>query len=173
MRQGRRPCATRRRACRRRTCAPSWPIAATRTHWWAPADTAMYTRCSPPCAPGLAAARGPAIELAAEAVLTTDTRVKLASRSVWIGGVEATIAAFAKGGGMIAPELATLLAFVTTDLAVTPGALQSALAGAMQTSFEMVTVDGDMSTNDAVFALANGLAGNAPVEQGTAQYEGF
>jgi acetylglutamate kinase len=124
-------------------------------------------------APALAAARCPAIELAAEAVLTTDTRVKLASRSVWLGGVEATIAAFAKGGGMIAPELATLLAFVTTDLAVTSGALQSALAGAMQTSFEMVTVDGDMSTNDAVFALANGLAGNPPVEEGTADHAVF
>ncbi|HEY1696370.1 MAG TPA: bifunctional glutamate N-acetyltransferase/amino-acid acetyltransferase ArgJ [Polyangiaceae bacterium] len=118
-------------------------------------------------APSLVAARGGAIELAAQAVMTTDTRVKLASRPVTVGGVEATVAAFAKGSGMIAPELATMLAFVTTDLAVTPAALQSALARATHASFDMITVDGDMSTNDAVFALANGLAGNPVVEEGT------
>ena len=112
-------------------------------------------------APQLAAARGGAIELAAQAMMTTDTRVKLASRAFAAGGVEVTIAAFAKGSGMIAPELATMLAFITTDVAVTPRALQSALARAMKTSFDMITVDDDMSTNDAVFALANGLAGNA------------
>jgi acetylglutamate kinase len=121
-------------------------------------------------APSLAAARGSAIQAAAEAVMTTDTRVKLASRAVRLGGVEATVAAFAKGSGMMAPELATLLAFVTTDLAVTPHALQRALARAVETSFEMVAIDGDMSTNDAVFVLANGMAGNAPVEEGTAEY---
>jgi len=118
-------------------------------------------------APALAAARAGAIELAAQAVMTTDTRVKLASRTVSIGGVEASVAAFAKGSGMIAPELATMLAFITTDLAVTPKALQSALARACHASFEMITVDGDMSTNDAVFALANGLAGNATIQDGT------
>ena len=121
-------------------------------------------------APQLASARGVAIELAAQAVMTTDTRVKLSSRTVYVGGVEASIAAFAKGSGMIAPELATMLAFLTTDLAVTPWALQSALARAMRTSFEMITVDNDMSTNDAVFALANGLAGNPVIEEGTADH---
>ncbi len=118
-------------------------------------------------APLLAAARGGAIELAAQAVMTTDTRVKLASRVVTVGGVEASIAAFAKGSGMIAPELATMLAFITTDLAVTPAALQAALSAACRASFDMITVDGDMSTNDAVFALANGQAGNAVVEEGS------
>jgi acetylglutamate kinase len=118
----------------------------------------------------LAASRGGAIELAAQAVMTTDTRVKLASRTVTVGGVEATIAAFAKGSGMISPELATMLAFVTTDLAVTPPALQSALSAAMKTSFDMITVDGDMSTNDAVFALANGLAGNPRIEEATPEH---
>ncbi len=117
-------------------------------------------------ASALAAARGPAIELAAEAVMTTDTRVKLSSQTVFVGGVEATVAAFAKGSGMMAPELATVLAFVTTDLVVTPRALQSALRRAMKPSFEMINVDGDMSTNDAVFALANGLAGNPVVDEG-------
>jgi acetylglutamate kinase len=121
-------------------------------------------------APHLASSRGGAIELAAQAVMTTDTRVKLASRSVTVGGVEASIAAFAKGSGMIAPELATMLAFITTDLAVTPAALQSALRSACHVSFDMITVDGDMSTNDAVFALANGLAGNALIEEGSEGY---
>jgi acetylglutamate kinase len=121
-------------------------------------------------APDLAASRTQAIELAAQAVHTTDTRIKLASATLRIGSVDATFAAFAKGSGMIAPELATVLAFITTDLDVTPRALQSALARAMKTSFEMITVDGDMSTNDSVFALANGLAGNPCVDEGTPEY---
>jgi len=118
-------------------------------------------------APNLAASRGAAIELAAEAVMTTDTRVKLAGRSLRVDGVEATIAAFGKGAGMMAPELATMLVFITTDVAVTPAALQSALARSMKTSFDMVNIDGDMSTNDSVFAMANGLAGNARIEEDT------
>jgi acetylglutamate kinase len=122
-------------------------------------------------APQLAAARASAIELAAEAVMTTDTRPKLAGRTLQVGGKEASIAAFAKGSGMLAPELATVLAFVTTDLAVTPPALQSALTRAVRISFDMINVDGDMSTNDAVFALANGLADNAAIVEGTAEHE--
>jgi glutamate N-acetyltransferase / amino-acid N-acetyltransferase/acetylglutamate kinase len=122
-------------------------------------------------APKLAAARGPAIELAAEAVMTTDTRPKLAARTLQVGGKDASIAAFAKGSGMMAPELATVLAFVTTDLAVTPPALKSAIGRAMGTSFDMINVDGDMSPNDAVFVLANGLAGNTPIDEGTAEFE--
>jgi acetylglutamate kinase len=121
-------------------------------------------------APQLASSRGGAIEQAAQAVMTTDTRVKLASRTVTIGGAEATVAAFAKGSGMIAPELATMLAFITTDLAVTPEALQTALAAACHASFDMITVDGDMSTNDAVFALANGLARNEIIGHGSAAH---
>jgi acetylglutamate kinase len=121
-------------------------------------------------APKLAAARGQAIELAAEAVMTTDTRPKLAHHTLRIGGREASIAAFAKGSGMMAPELATVLAFITTDLAVSPPALQSALSRAMRVSFEMVNIDGDMSTNDAVFALANGAAGNVPIGEGTPEF---
>ncbi len=122
-------------------------------------------------APRLAAARGAAIESAAEAVWTTDTRVKLASRTMRVGDVEATFAALAKGAGMVAPELATVLAFITTDLRVSARTLQAALSRAVQTSFEMVTVDGDMSTNDAVFALANGLAANPPVVEDTPEYD--
>jgi acetylglutamate kinase len=122
-------------------------------------------------APSLAAARGLAIELAAQAIHTTDTRIKLASRTMRMGGADVVFAAFAKGSGMIAPELATVLAFITTDLAVTPEALQSALARAMRTSFEMISIDGEMSTNDSVFALANGLAGNPIIEEGTPDHE--
>jgi acetylglutamate kinase len=115
----------------------------------------------------LVASRAQTIELAAEAVMTTDTRIKLAGRCVKLGNVNATIAAFGKGAGMMAPELATMLAFITTDASVTPAALQVSLTRAMKTSFDMVTVDGDMSTNDSVFAMANGLAGNELIEEGT------
>jgi acetylglutamate kinase len=122
-------------------------------------------------APRLAAARGGSIEAAAEAIWTTDTRVKLASRTLRIGGAEATFAAFAKGAGMVAPELATVLAFITTDLRVGARTLQAALSRAVQTSFEMLTIDGDTSTNDTVFALANGLAANRPVAENTPEFE--
>ena len=110
----------------------------------------------------LAEARGSGIEAAAEAILTTDTRVKLSQRTLTVGGVEITIAAFCKGSGMIAPEMATMLAFLTTDAAVTPDALTNGLRRAVQASFNNLTVDDDMSTNDAVFVLANGASG-APV----------
>ena len=97
--------------------------------------------------------------------MTTDTRDEAGEPRRERGRRRGDIAAFAKGSGMIAPELATMLAFITTDLAVTPAALQSALKSACHASFDMITVDGDMSTNDAVFALANGLAGNTPIEE--------
>jgi len=120
--------------------------------------------------PLLASTRGPAIEHAAEAVMTTDTRVKLAGRTLRVGTAEVTFAAFGKGSGMLAPELATLLAFITTDLAIAPAALQSALSRATRASFDMLNIDGAMSTNDAVLALANGLAKNTQVEEGTAEH---
>jgi acetylglutamate kinase len=124
-------------------------------------------------APKLVESRGEAVELAAEAILTTDTRIKLSSRAITVGGVEATVAGFCKGSGMIAPELATMIAFVTTDLAVTQGALASALRRAMAPSFDMITVDDDMSTNDAVFGLANGQAGNPIVDEGSPDFPAF
>src|SRR5437763_16147582 len=100
---------------------------------------------------------------AAEAIMTTDTRVKLTSRTVSIGGREVTLTCICKGSGMIAPSLATMIAVVATDCAITPPMLSSALRQAMRRSFNALTVDGDMSTNDCVFALANGAAGNAPI----------
>ena len=114
-------------------------------------------------APALAASLKPDALLAAEAIMTTDTRIKLAARSVPIDGREVTLTCICKGSGMIAPSLATMIAVVATDCAITPRMLASALQRAMKRSFNALTVDGDMSTNDSVFALANGQAGNAPI----------
>jgi acetylglutamate kinase len=114
-------------------------------------------------APALSANLKPDAVLAAEAIMTTDTRIKLATRAVQIEGREVTLTCICKGSGMIAPSLATMIAVVATDCAITPPMLASALQRAMKKSFNALTVDGDMSTNDCVFALANGLAGNAPI----------
>ena len=109
--------------------------------------------------PALAQARGAAIENAAEAIMTTDTRMKLTHRVLTVGGVAVTIAAFAKGSGMVAPEMATMLAFIATDATVDPKTLQQMLHRATQASFNSLNVDGDTSTNDAVYLMANGAAG--------------
>ncbi len=111
-------------------------------------------------APALVAALGAAPEPAAEAIITTDTRIKLASRQITSGGRTVTIAAIAKGSGMIAPQLATMIAVVTTDAVIAPQMLDRAIADAIEPSFHCLVIDGDMSTNDAVIALANGRAGN-------------
>jgi acetylglutamate kinase len=103
-------------------------------------------------------------EAAAEAILTTDTRIKVASRTLTVQGREVTISAIAKGSGMIAPQLATVLAVIMTDAALSPSALQAALRAAMQPTFNCLTVDGDMSTNDTVYALASGTAGHPRLE---------
>jgi len=99
----------------------------------------------------------------AEAIMTTDTRPKRASRTLKLGGKRVTIAGVAKGAGMIHPDMATLLAFVTTDAAISKAALQTALRRAADASFNRVTVDGDTSTNDTLAALANGAAENDPI----------
>ena len=95
---------------------------------------------------------------ASEAIMTTDTVPKKASARLQIRGGEITIAGIAKGAGMIAPNMATMLAFVVTDAALAVPALQNALRDAVTQSFNCITVDGDMSTNDTVLALANGAA---------------
>ena len=95
---------------------------------------------------------------ASEAIMTTDTVPKKASVRCEIDGCEITIAGIAKGAGMIAPNMATMLAFVLTDAALSPGVLQDALCEAVTQSFNCITVDGDMSTNDTVLALTNGAA---------------
>jgi acetylglutamate kinase len=120
--------------------------------------------------PRLVSDLAPLLESAAEAVMTTDTRPKIARRTLRLGDVEVRIAAFAKGSGMIAPQMATMLAFITTDAKATPAALQSALSHAVSESFNRLVVDGDMSTNDSVFLLANGLAGNEIIDEGSVHY---
>jgi acetylglutamate kinase len=114
--------------------------------------------------PALVGALTVAPEPAAEAILTTDTRTKLAYRTLELGGKEVTISAIAKGSGMIAPQLATMIAVITTDAAITPALLDRALREAIEPSFHCLVVDGDMSTNDTVIALANGMAGNAAIK---------
>ncbi len=104
-------------------------------------------------------------DLAAEAIMTTDTRPKMAAREVTLGGKSAIVSAICKGSGMLAPQLATTICLVTTDAAVTPKALQEILSRAVEKTLNMVSVDGEMSTNDCVFALANGLAGNARISE--------
>ena len=98
---------------------------------------------------------------AAEGIMTTDTFVKQLALHVQVNGVTVTLGGMAKGSGMIAPNMATMLAFVTTDAAITPALLQRAVKKAVDRSFNRITVDGDTSTNDMVAVLANGLAGNA------------
>ena len=97
---------------------------------------------------------------AARAIMTTDTRPKTASFQGKIGGKEFILAGMAKGSGMIHPDLATLLVFVFTDAAASPGVLKDLLRRALPLSFNRVTVDGDTSTNDCILWLASGKAGN-------------
>ncbi len=124
-------------------------------------------------APSLVGSLTTAPEPAAEAILTTDTRTKLSSRTVDVGGKEVTIAAIAKGSGMIAPQLATMIAVVTTDAAIAPAVLDQALRAAIEPSFHCLVVDGDMSTNDSIYLLANGMAKNPPIEAGSPAFADF
>jgi glutamate N-acetyltransferase/amino-acid N-acetyltransferase len=102
-------------------------------------------------------------EQAAEGILTTDTRPKGLSVNFSVDGVEYVITGIAKGAGMIRPDMATMLAYLATDVAVEQPLLQQLLAELVETSFHRVTVDGDTSTNDACVLLATGAAGNAPL----------
>lgn len=110
---------------------------------------------------------------AAEAIMTTDTELKQHAAKVELGGKEVTVGGMAKGSGMIHPNMATMLCFITTDAAVSPDCLKECLAHAVDRSFNMVTVDGDTSTNDMVVVLANGLAGNSQINAGGEGYEVF
>jgi len=108
---------------------------------------------------------------AARAIMTTDTRPKLiAARYEW-GGVSCQVGGMAKGAGMIAPNLATMLAFFTTDATVTPGLLRRALVSAVGESLNRITVDGDTSTNDCAVALASGAAGAPEITGEGAGYD--
>lgn len=115
----------------------------------------------------------PGGDQAAHAILTTDLRPKTVVRQARIGGRTVTIGGMAKGSGMIHPNMATMLAYLTTDAAIAPAALQHALRATVDQSFNCITVDGDTSTNDTVLCLANGLAKNRPIQQGTRSYRDF
>ena len=106
---------------------------------------------------------------AARAIMTTDTVAKEASAQVEIGGVGIRVGGMCKGSGMIHPNMATMLAYVTTDAAVEPGFLAAIVKRVADASFNQVTVDGDSSTNDSFLVLANGVAGNQPIATGTAE----
>jgi acetylglutamate kinase len=127
-------------------------------------------------APALVAALGSdvaAFDAAAEAIRTTDLVAKAAFRVLTVAGKPVTIAAMCKGSGMIHPQMATMLCFITTDAVISPAALQSALEAAVDESFNTITVDGDMSTNDAVVALANGRSGTGAIESTSGAMDAF
>jgi glutamate N-acetyltransferase/amino-acid N-acetyltransferase len=110
---------------------------------------------------------------AAEAILTTDTQPKEIACQAKIGRKVITIGGMAKGSGMIHPNMATMLAYLTTDAAITPHALQRALTQSVDGSFNCISVDGDSSTNDTVLCLANGLAHNPLIKNGTPDWNTF
>lgn len=111
---------------------------------------------------------------AAESIMTTDTVPKSCAVRCDIDGASVVVGGIAKGAGMICPYMATMIGVVTTDAAIAPGALQSALRRAVGKSFNRITVDGDMSTNDTVFVLANGAAGNPEITRPDGEaYERF
>ncbi|HEY9785221.1 MAG TPA: bifunctional ornithine acetyltransferase/N-acetylglutamate synthase [Candidatus Obscuribacterales bacterium] len=103
--------------------------------------------------------------LAAEAIMTTDSFAKEFAVQLELGGKVITIGAMAKGSGMVHPNMATMLSFITTDAAISKELLQVALGESTGLTYNMISVDGDTSTNDMVIALANGAAGNEPIEE--------
>jgi glutamate N-acetyltransferase/amino-acid N-acetyltransferase len=110
---------------------------------------------------------------AAQAIMTTDTRVKECAVSLEVGRREVRIGAMTKGVGMIYPNMATMLAFVGTDAALEPAFARSALKRVVDRTFNMITVDGDTSTNDSCFLLANGLSGASALSAGSADADRF
>ncbi len=110
---------------------------------------------------------------AGNAIITTDTYSKTCATEVEIGGVEVRFGAIAKGSGMIRPDMATMLCFITTDADIDQKLLQEALSNANEISFNCISVDGDMSTNDSVVVLANGAAGNKKIISRDEDYQKF
>lgn len=110
---------------------------------------------------------------AVEAIMTTDTKPKQAAVQIEIGGKTVTVGGMCKGSGMIHPNMSTMLGFITTDLAISKELLQEALGEDVKDTFNMISVDGDTSTNDTLIVMANGLAGNAEITERNADYETF
>ena len=110
---------------------------------------------------------------AAEAIMTTDTIAKQVAVEIELSGKKVTIGACCKGSGMIHPNMATMLCFMTTDCAISSAKLQKALSSVVKDTFNMISVDGDTSTNDMVCIMANGKAGNAEIAEENADFELF
>ena len=111
--------------------------------------------------------------LAAKAIMTTDTKEKEAAVTIELDGTPVTIGGMAKGSGMIHPNMCTMLAFITTDAVISKEALQAALSSDVEETYNMISVDGDTSTNDTVLLLANQMAGNKEIQKGTKELEIF
>lgn len=109
----------------------------------------------------------------AEAIMTTDTFPKMEAREAQANGIHYSVAGIAKGSGMIMPNMATMLSFVISDAAVEAVFLEKAFRKAVDSSFNSITVDGDMSTNDTCLIMANGMAGNDVIREGTAEANDF
>ena len=110
---------------------------------------------------------------AAHAIMTTDTISKEIAIETEIGGKTVTLGGMCKGSGMIHPNMCTMLSFVTTDIAISRELLQEALSADVKDTYNMISVDGDTSTNDTCLVLANGMAGNAEITEKNADYEEF
>ena len=123
--------------------------------------------------PELCRALGTDSHAVAEAIMTTDTRLKEAAVEFTVGGKTCKLGGIAKGSGMIHPNMATMLVFITTDCAISPEMLKKALSSDVQETFNMISVDGDTSTNDMVSVMANGLAGNAEIVSEGEDFESF
>ena len=124
----------------------------------------------------LAKAKGDTLDhghQAARAIMTTDTRPKEVAFEFEVGGKKAKIGGMCKGAGMIHPDMCTMLCFVTTDAAISKALLAKALSNDVEDTFNMISVDGDTSTNDTVILMANGAAGNAPIEAEGPDYDSF
>ena len=110
---------------------------------------------------------------AAHAIMTTDTQLKEVAVSFEIGGKVCSMGGIAKGSGMIHPNMATMLCFLTTDTAITPEMLQKALSATIVDTFNMISIDGDTSTNDMVVILANGMAENPCISEAGEDFDAF
>ena len=127
-----------------------------------PLDPTPILRALPELVQGLSSSAEGAHQ-AAQAILTTDTHTKEVAIEFMLDDIKVRLGAMAKGSGMIHPNLATMLVFITSDIAITPELIQHALSADVASTFNMTSVDGDTSTNDMVLLQANGMAGNAPI----------
>ena len=147
------------------TCRPSRVFAASTGVIGEPLPAETITSAMPTLSDQLADADNSAIwQAAAEAIMTTDTFPKGSAQTAWIGETEITIAGIAKGSGMIAPDMATMLSFVFTDAAIGAEALQAMLSDTNVRTFNSITVDSDTSTSDTVLLFATGAAGNGSID---------